>query len=244
MGLIQGISYNLRGVRLGLKTPRLLLLGMVRLAVILLVTAAAAALVMAYTGELLGLLWAKPASPWVIWLWYAAYGLLALLLFSVAALIAYLAAQVLFTVLIMDQMSRITERLVSGQVRAPAQQSFSGHLLYLWKQEIPRAVVPVLAALGLMILSWSTPAGPLASLLLAAVAAAFLAWDGTDLTPARRLQPFGERLRFLRRTWAFHLGFGLLFMIPLLNMLFLAFAPVGATLFYIETQDRTAGADR
>jgi uncharacterized protein involved in cysteine biosynthesis len=33
-------------------------------------------------------------------------------------------------------------------------------------------------------------------------------------------------------------------MIPLLNMLFLAFAPVGATLFYIETQDRTAGADR
>jgi len=46
--------------------------------------------------------------------------------------------------------------------------------------------------------------------------------------------PFGERFRMLRRTLPFHLGFGLLFLIPFLNILFLSFAPVGATLYYID----------
>jgi CysZ protein len=67
-----------------------------------------------------------------------------------------------------------------------------------------------------------------------AAAVIFLAWDNTDLIPARRLVPFGERLRLLRSTLPFHLGFGLLFLIPFLNILFLSFAPVGATLYYIE----------
>jgi uncharacterized protein involved in cysteine biosynthesis len=35
----------------------------------------------------------------------------------------------------------------------------------------------------------------------------------------------------------FHLGFGILFLIPFLNMVFLSFAPVGATLYYLDNQD-------
>jgi CysZ protein len=46
--------------------------------------------------------------------------------------------------------------------------------------------------------------------------------------------PFGERFRILKRNLSFHLGFGLPFLIPLLNIVFLAFAPVGATLYYID----------
>jgi CysZ protein len=34
----------------------------------------------------------------------------------------------------------------------------------------------------------------------------------------------------------FHLGFGLPFLVPILNILFLSFAPVGATLYYLETR--------
>lgn len=236
MGLIQGVTYNVRGLRLAVKTPKLLFLGLIRLAVMILLTAAAAFAVVAYSGDLLNLIWARPASPWVIWLWYAAYGLLAVLLFGVAALIAYLAAQILFSVFIMDQMSRITEKLISGQVQAPPQRPFFSQILHLLKQEIPRAVAPVLSALVLVIISWSTPLAPVVTLLLSAVAAAFLAWDCTDLTPARRMEPFRERFRFLRRTWAFHLGFGLPFLIPGLNLLFLAFSPVGATLYYLDTR--------
>jgi CysZ protein len=43
----------------------------------------------------------------------------------------------------------------------------------------------------------------------------------------------------LRGQLSFHLGFGLCFLIPALNMLFLSFAPVGATLYYLEHLDST-----
>jgi CysZ protein len=106
--------------------------------------------------------------------------------------------------------------------------------LFLVKQEIPRATIPVLLTLLLMISGWLTPLGPVITVLSSATAVIFLAWDNTDLIPARRQVPFGERFRILRRNLLFHLGFGLLFLIPILNILFLAFAPVGATLYYID----------
>jgi CysZ protein len=83
-------------------------------------------------------------------------------------------------------------------------------------------------------LGWLTPLGPIITILSSMAAVIFLAWDNTDLIPARRMAPFRERFRLLMNTLAFHLGFGLLFLIPLLNILFLSFAPVGATLYYID----------
>jgi CysZ protein len=106
--------------------------------------------------------------------------------------------------------------------------------LFLIKQEIPRATVPVLLTLLLIIVGWLTPLGPVVTIVSSAIAVIFLAWDNTDLIPARRQIPFGDRFRLLRRTLPFHLGFGLPFLIPFLNILFLSFAPVGATLYYID----------
>ena len=68
--------------------------------------------------------------------------------------------------------------------------------------------------------------------------AAIVAAVPRDLVPARRLQPFSERFRFLLKTLPFHLGFGLLFLVPVLNILLLSFAPVGATLYYLEHHNR------
>jgi CysZ protein len=42
----------------------------------------------------------------------------------------------------------------------------------------------------------------------------------------------------LLKTLPFHLGFGLLFLVPVLNILLLSFAPVGATLYYLEYCNR------
>jgi CysZ protein len=67
-------------------------------------------------------------------------------------------------------------------------------------------------------------------------AGVFLAWDNTDLVPARRMMPFKERLKFLRQNLFFHIGFGLLFLVPWVNIIFLSFAPVGATLYYIDKE--------
>ncbi|MBW2022400.1 MAG: hypothetical protein JRI51_05955, partial [Deltaproteobacteria bacterium] len=63
-----------------------------------------------------------------------------------------------------------------------------------------------------------------------------LSWDNTDLVPARRMMPFRERFKLLLKTLPFHLGFGLPFLIPGANIVFLSFAPVGATLYHIEKE--------
>jgi CysZ protein len=234
MGLFAGIKYNLRGLTLGLKTPKLLILGIIRFVVVVIFTILSASLILAYHQEILTLMWNKPESQWFIWLWYLLSWLLSAILVGFAIVLSYLVSQIFFSVFIMDLMSRITERTVTGSIREPNKMPWWQQFLFLIKQEIPRTTVPVLLTILLIGLGWLTPLGPLVTVLSSALTVIFLAWDNTDLIPARRMAPFGERFRLLMETLPFHLGFGLLFLIPLFNILFLSFAPVGATLYYID----------
>ena len=236
MSLLKGITYNLKGLAMGLKTPRLLILGMIRFVVVIIITIASAGLILVYHQEILNFIWTRPASNWIVWLWHLLSWLLSALLVGLSSILSFLLSQVLFSVLIMDLMSRITEKSVTGSVQQPHDIRIWQQFLYLIKQEIPRATVPVLLTLLLMVLGWLTPLGPVVAVVSSAIAVIFLAWDNTDLIPARRMVPFGERFRLLKRTLPFHLGFGLLFLIPFLNILFLAFAPVGATLYFIDSR--------
>ena len=237
-GIFQGLTYNLRGLRLGLKTPKLLLLGLLRFAVLVAVTIAAAVVILANYQEILNLMWNQPQSPWIAWLWHVVSWLLALLLMGISAVVGFILAQLLFSALVMDIMSQITERKVTGQVRSPSHDSLLAHFFFMLRQEIPRAVAPVLVSLLLLVLGWFTPLGPVLTVLTPLAAATFLAWDSSDLIPARRMLPFRERFGFLRRHLGFHLGFGLLFLVPVANILFLSFAPVGATLYFVEEIDK------
>ena len=234
MSLFRGMQYNLRGLGMGLKTPKLLMLGLVRFLIVILITFFVAGLILVYHQELLSMMWSKPESQWVTWLWHLLSWLLAAVLVGLSAVISFLASQILFSVLIMDMMSRITEKKVTGHIQESGRGPWWQQFLFLVKQEIPRATVPVLLSLLLTVLGWLTPLGPIITLLSSAVAAIFLAWDNTDLPPARQLVPFKERFQSLMRSLLFHLGFGILFLIPVLNILFLSFAPVGATLYHID----------
>jgi CysZ protein len=235
-----GIAYNFKGMQLGLRTPRLLTLGLIRFLVLVVITVAAATIVLIKYQEILNLMWHRPSSIWLVWLWHVASWLLALVLMGISAVIAFLLAQLLFSVLIMDIMSQITERLVTGTLRAHPSMPWYAYFFHLLRQEIPRAVLPILISLLLLVLGWFTPLGPVLTVVSPLAAVLFLAWDNTDLVPARRLAPFADRFAFLRRHLDFHLGFGILFLIPGLNILLLAFAPVGATLFYVEKIDPRA----
>ncbi len=237
MNLISGITYNYRGLKLGLKTPMLLFLGVVRFLVIVILTVVSAALILEYHNEIMSLLWGKPESNWVVWMWYVVSWLLVLLLMGISAVVSFLIAQILFSVMIMDAMSRITEQRVSGREKEAKDMSWFKYFFYLLKQEIPRAVIPVMITLILMVLGWFTPLSPVTTIISALAAGIFLAWDNTDLIPARRQESFGDRFKFLVKNLGFHLGFGLWFLVPVLNILFLSFAPVGATLFYVEQID-------
>jgi CysZ protein len=234
MNLFSGIKYNLKGLGLGLKTPKLLLLGIIRFLVLTIITIISAGLILVYHQEILNLMWSKPATQWIIWLWHLISWLLSAVLMGCAIILSHLVSQILFSVFIMDLMSRITEKTVTGSIREPNKIPWWQQFLFLIRQEIPRTIVPVLLSILLIGLGWLTPLGPIVTIFSSALTAIFLAWDNTDLIPARRLAPFNERFRLLMSTLPFHLGFGILFLIPLLNILFLSFAPVGATLYYID----------
>jgi len=221
---------------MGLKTPKLLMLGLIRFFIVILITIFAAGLILVYHQEILSFMWSKPESQWVTWLWYLLSWLLSAVLVGLSAVISFLVSQILFSVILMDLMSRITESMATGSIQEQRKTPWWQRFLFLVKQEIPRATVPVLLALLLIILGWLTPLGPIITIFSSAVAAIFLAWDNTDLTPARQLVPFRERFRSLLRSLFFHLGFGILFLIPVLNILFLSFAPVGATLYQIDKE--------
>jgi len=217
-----------------MQSPRLLLLGLLRFVVIVLITVASAGIALYYHQQITELLWAKPQSALVVWMWHVVSWLVALLLVGISAIISFLIAQVLFSVIIMDAMSRITEKMISSSVQPSQPIPLLKQFFYLVRQEVPRNTLPVLLTLAVMVIGWTTPLGPIVTVLSSAVAIVFLSWDNTDLVPARRLDRFSTRFAFLTRNIGFHLGFGLVFLIPGLNILFLSYAPIGATLWYIE----------
>ncbi|RLC31202.1 MAG: hypothetical protein DRH37_03595 [Deltaproteobacteria bacterium] len=233
MGFLDGIIYNLRGLWFGIRTPKLLFWGLVRFAMVIVITIISATFILSYHQEILDLIWNKPESVWIVWLWRVLSWLLSLVLVGISAVISYLLSQILFSIVIMDYMSRITEKIMAGAVREPEKMKLLPLFFYLIKQEIPRAIIPVFVSL-VLILGGLTPLGPVLTIFSCMIAAIFLAWDNTDLLPARQLVRFRNRFRFLLKNLPFHLGFGLFFLIPGLNILFLSFAPVGATLYHLE----------
>lgn len=237
MNFFKGMTYNLRGLKLGLKTPKLLALGCLRLAVMVVLTLACAVLVFGYHQEILGFVWSRPASgSWLLWIWHLLSWLLSMVLFGLSTVFSYLISQVLFSVVIMDAMSRITEGMRRGTVSGSPELPWLKQFGFLVKQEIPRAVIPISLSVIIMVVGWVTPLGPAITLLSMAVAAVFLAWDNTDLMPARRFVSFRDRFRFLLRNLSFHIGFGILLLIPVVNIVLLSFAPIGATLYHCDAE--------
>ena len=238
MSFIQGIIYNFKGLLFSLRRPKLLFWGLLRFCVMLLITLISASLILMHHQDILAALWEKPASIWIVWLWHLTSWLLSLFLVGVSSLISYFISQILFSVVIMDYMSRTTEKMVRGEITAGPGTPVFKTFTYLISQEIPRTIVPVMLSLLLMVFGWLTPLGPVAVVLSSALTAIFLAWDNTDLIPARQMIPFKARFRRLCSALPFHLGFGLPLLIPLLNILLLSFAPVGAALHEVEQRER------
>ena len=234
MDLFYGITYNIRGLLFALKSPKLIVLGLLRFGIVLFLTVFCMWMVLYWHNEILNAIWAMPETGFMLYLWKALSWILSLFLGVVSMVLAYLAAQILFCVFIMDYMSRITENMLLGQTIEDENVNWFSFFWYLIKQEIPRAIVPVMISLLIMVLGLVTPLSILIIILSSVCAAVFLAWDNTDLVPARRMLSFKDRLEFLKKNLLFHIGFGLVFLIPWLNILFLSFAPVGATMYYLD----------
>ncbi len=234
MDFFSGIKYNIQGVFFAAKHRRLLWLGLLRFVIVLILALLFSGMIFFWHEGILSLIWEMPENGLLVYVWHLVSWVLSLLLAGVAVVVAYLTAQLLFGVFIMDYMSRVTEKIVLGKEISYADTSLLSFFVYLVGQEFPRAVIPVIITLGVTVLGLFTPLGPVILVLSAVTAGVFLAWDNTDLVPARKMIPFRERLGFLGHTIWFHMGFGLLFLIPWVNIVLLSFAPVGATLYHIH----------
>ena len=237
MNLFKGIEYNFKGFLMGIKNPSLLFLGILRFFVVIILAIILSGAVLYFHSQLLNFIWEMPESGILLYLWKVVSWIVTLVLASLSALIAYFIAQFLFCVFIMDYMSRKVENIVTGKEIYPENTSKIALFFYLIKQEIPRALLPVFLSLIIMFIGFLTPFGSVIAVISSVIAVTFLAWDNTDLVPARRMYPFKKRLSYLKKNLFFNIGFGLLFLIPFINILFLSFAPVGATLYYIENID-------
>ncbi|MFN2356172.1 MAG: EI24 domain-containing protein [Desulfotignum sp.] len=241
MDFFRGIKYNIQGVLFAFANPKLLWLGLLRFAIILVLALFFSGLVFFWHEAILAMIWEMPEKGMLLYVWHLASWVLSLLLAAVAVVAAYLVAQVFFCVYIMDYMSRLTEKIVLGTEVSYAQSSWLSFFVYLVCQEIPRAVIPLVITLAVMVMGLFTPLGPVILVLSSITAGVFLAWDNTDLVLARKMMPFGQRIAFLRQTLWFHVGFGLLFLIPWVNIVMLSFAPVGATLYHIQKKTVETG---
>lgn len=238
MDIFRGIQYNLKGLKLGLKTPKLLFLGILRFLVVIILAIGLGSIILIYQQDIISAVWSKPESVWIIWLWYLVSWLISTVLIIISSILSYIISQLVFAVVIMDYMSRITESIVSGKAPEENNLPFFSQLIFLIKQEIPRAIIPIIILIILSLAGFLTPFGPFITILSSLIAAIFLAWDNTDLVPARRFIGFKDRFGMMTKNLSFHLGFGLLFLIPVFNIFVLSFAPVGATMFYLEKQEK------
>lgn len=238
MQIIDGVRYNLRGIKLGFKTPRLLLLGLLRFFVVIIAVIGLASIIIINQQAIISAIWTKPESLWIIWLWYIVSWLILIFLIILTSVLSYLLSQILFSVVIMEMMSRITENIKNGCTSEQINASYFRQLIFLIKQEIPRAIIPVLILIILTIIGWLTPFGPLVTIFTSIITVAFLSWDNTDLAPSRRFLPFNKRFGFFVRSFSFHVGFGILFLVPVFNILSLSFAPIGATMYFLDRAEQ------
>lgn len=234
MNLLYGLKCHWEALKIMKAKKSLIFWGLLRFLIILFLFIVLSFIALSYNHLLLEYIWTKPSSLMMLILWKIALVLLTILLLFVAGGLSYLISQILFGVVIADHMSYITEHILSGkEPKGTPPFSFS-YLLFLIKQEIPRGTLPLLVSSSFIILGWLLPLGFIWVMVSSLVSCAFLAWDYTDLVPARMLKPFKERFTLFKRTFWGHVIFGLPFMIPFINVLFFSIGPVSGTVFYMR----------
>ena len=88
MNLYYGLKYNIRGVAMALKTPKLLVLGILRFAIVLFFTLFLSGLVLYWHNEILTMIWTMPESGLLLYLWKAVSWILSLFLAGVAMVLS------------------------------------------------------------------------------------------------------------------------------------------------------------
>jgi len=232
MGFFYGLWCHIEALKIFKQQKSLIFWALLRFIVLIVLFVILSTIAISYNKEVLQLFWIKPENYFLLILWYILLFLTSIVLMFVAGIISYIISQVLFGVLIADHMSILTERIITGNVTNP--QMNLRHLIFLVKQEIPRTFIPLIITSAIMVFGWILPLGVVLVVASVLISCLFTAWDYTDLVPARALYSFKERFGIFKKEILGHLGFGLPFAIPFLNVVLFSIGPVSGTLFYLK----------
>jgi CysZ protein len=232
MGFFYGLWCHIEALKIFRQKKSLIFWASLRFITLIVLFVILSAIAISNNREVLQLLWLKPQNYFLVILWYLLLFITSIILMFAAGIISYIISQILFGVLIADHMSILTESIVTGKITNP--QMSLGHLIFLIKQEIPRTFIPLITTSAIMVFGWILPLGVVLVVASVLLSCLFTAWDYTDLVPARALYSFKERFGMFKKDILGHLGFGLPFAVPFLNVLLFSMGPVSGTLFYLR----------
>ncbi len=149
----------------------------------------------------------------------------------------FILLQPLMSAIFCDRLAEVVEKKVRQSApRAPFFSSIGRALLH---GLLKLALYGLAVGIGLALTALLTGIGTLVALGLGAI---FLAYDGFDYPLARRHVTFGAKWVYLAKHPGLTLGFGLgayaLYLVPLAFLVAPPFAAVGATLVFLEDEDR------
>jgi CysZ protein len=195
-----------------------------------------------FYGDLVNLIWAKPAS----WFWRIFWYLFYVFIFLLVVLIAYVAffvVQAILSAPFNDLLSERVEQLVAGEVPpAFSLARFSRIILRTILHELARLGIWIGVMLPLFLLNLVLPFfGPLLFLVLGFyVSATFFGYTYLDYSMSRREWSFGRKWKVLLANRALTFGFGsslaVALLVPVAGILCVPMTAVGGTLMFCDLE--------
>lgn len=233
MGLFAALSSPLRALSLIRRTPQLWRLTLIAAALCSFTYAGLLVALFEYTPTLLSLMWAKPESLWLVWLWYVA----AVTLFAATFVIGAQTLPVILLSPLGDRMSIEAERTRRAVGDGGG---FNEIVRSVWKAFWRVALL--IGGQAFLLPLWLVPgAGHAAWTVLSALwSMVWLAFEYVDLTANRHGASFTAVLRMLGTNPLGTLGLGaalyVLLFVPFLNVFFFPVAVVAGALFFLERE--------
>lgn len=231
----RGFAFPFRAMRLILSNPPLRKLSLVTAAISAALLLLLFGLLVAFTDDILGLVWAKPTG-WLLALWYPA----AFLVFAVLFVVGASTVPTLATAPMLDPLSVATERALGIE----GDDSFD--LARVIRETLSSFAKTALRLLlfyvgqGFLLLLWLVPVVGHAAWSVAAVlwTVFWLAYEYFDVPANRYGMGFDAVLGFVRKHFFLAMGLGaaihLILWVPLLNAVFIPVGAVGATMAFVD----------
>lgn len=233
--LARGFAFPFRAMRLIVSNPTLRRLSAITAAISAVLLLLLFGLLVAYTDDILGLVWVKPSGWWLV-LWYP----VAFLVFAVLFVVGASTVPTLATAPMLDPLSVATERAlgIEGDDAFDLARVIKETLHSMAKTAMRLLLFYVGQAF--LLLLWLLPVVGHAAWSVAAVlwTVFWLAYEYLDVPANRYGFGFDAVLGFVRKHFFLAMGLGaaihLILWVPLLNAVFIPVGAVGATMAFVE----------